>query len=212
VALTVSDANGCESALVIANGWAACSPISVGFTVTPTAPVTGQEVTFSSNVGGGTSPYTYEWDLNGDGLVDCTTAECSTTYPAVFNGNVLLRVTDRYGCQADVYTAPISVAAATPPSGGGGGGGCFLSAIAFGRPNWFESEIFVLILTGTAFFLNPLTDIIRFRYGNIQSDVAPHKKEMSRSFGAHRQPARNQLFGPVPSAHLAGFDEENLRN
>jgi bacillopeptidase F len=163
VALTVSDANGCESALVIADGWAACSPISVGFTVTPTAPVTGQEVTFSSNVGGGTLPYTYEWDLNGDGLVDCTTAECSTTYPAVFNGNVLLRVTDRYGCQADVYTAPISIAVASQPSGGGGGGGCFLSTIGFGMPSGFKSKIFALILTGIVPFLtqNPWIRIRR---------------------------------------------------
>jgi hypothetical protein len=30
--------------------------------------------------------------------------------------------------------------------------------------------------------------------------------------GAHRQLARDNLFGPSPSANLVGIDEENLRN
>ena len=31
-------------------------------------------------------------------------------------------------------------------------------------------------------------------------------------FGAYRHSARGNLIGPSPSANLAGFDEENLRN
>ena len=153
VSLTVTDANGCSSSIVIADGWAACTSIAVSFSASSPAPVTGQPVTFTSSVTGGTAPYTYDWDLNGDGLSDCTTDVCTTTYPAVFNGNVVLRVTDRYGCQADAYTAPLSVAAAPPSSGGGGGGGggvCFISAgsldIAEGLPN----AIVALILAGMA--------------------------------------------------------------
>jgi hypothetical protein len=50
--------------------------------------------------------------------------------------------TDRYGCQADVYSAPISIAAASQPSGGGGGGGggCFLSTIGFGHAQWVQTQ------------------------------------------------------------------------
>jgi serine protease AprX len=153
VALTVTDANGCSSAIVIADGWAACTPIPASFTFSPASPVTGQPVTFTGSVTGGTAPYTYEWDLNGDGLTDCTTDVCTTTYPAAFNGNVVLRVTDRYGCQADVYTAQVSVAAAPTSSGGGGGGGgggCFLSVAALDRSNWFSGEILALALAGIA--------------------------------------------------------------
>ena len=51
--------------------------ITVGFTPSPATPVVGQSVTFTSTVSGGTAPYTYDWDLNGDGLTDCTTAACT---------------------------------------------------------------------------------------------------------------------------------------
>ncbi len=156
VGLTVTDAVGCSSTLFIANGWAGCTPFSASFSLSPAAPVTGQTVTYTSSVSGGNAPFSYEWDLDADGLVDCTTSACIRTYSAVFSGTVTLRVTDRYGCPTVVYAAPVSVAAAPPSTGGGGGGGggCFLSAIAFSRPDWFESEIFVLILTGIASFFN----------------------------------------------------------
>jgi bacillopeptidase F len=150
VVLTVTSAGGCASTLVIADGWAACASIPASFTFSPAAPVTNEPVTFTSSVTGGTAPYTYEWDFNGDGLTDCTDAVCTTTYPAVFAGNVVLRVIDRYGCRADVYTAQVSVAAAPPASGGGGGGGggCFLSAVASDNSKWFSVGIFYLILAG----------------------------------------------------------------
>jgi len=153
VALTVTDANGCSSSIVIADGWAACTPIPVSFTFSPASPVIGQPVSFTGSVSGGTAPYAYEWDFNGDGLTDCITNVCTTTYPAAFNGNVVLRVTDRYGCQANVYTAQVSVAAAPSSSGGGGGGGgggCFLSVAALDRSNWFSGEIWALALVGIA--------------------------------------------------------------
>ena len=153
VALTVTDANGCGSALVMADGWAACTPIPATFTFSPASPVTGEQVTFTSSVTGGTAPYTYEWDLNGDGLTDCTTDVCTTTYPAVFNGNVVLRVTDRYGCRADVYTAQVSVAAAPTSSsggGGGGGGGCFLSVTAIDIAEGHPNVTLAFILAGAA--------------------------------------------------------------
>lgn len=132
VGLTVTDAAGCSSTLFIANGWSACTPISASFALSPAAPVTGQTVSYTSSISGGNAPFSYEWDLNADGIVDCTTATCSRVYSAVFNGNVTLRVTDRYGCPTVVYTAPVSVAAAPPSSGGGGGGGggpCFIGAV-----------------------------------------------------------------------------------
>jgi PKD repeat protein len=128
VGLTVSDASGCSSTLFIMNGWAACTPIAVSFTLSPAAPVAGRPVTFTSSVTGGTAPYTYEWDLDADGTVDCTTATCTQTYSAAFNGNVALSVEDRWGCVATPYSSPVSVTAAS--SSGGGGGGCFITASA----------------------------------------------------------------------------------
>jgi PKD repeat protein len=153
VGLTVTDANGCSSTLFIANGWAACTTIIPTFTVSPPAPVTGQVVTYTAGITGGTAPFSYEWDLDGDGITDCTTATCTMTYSTVFNGNVTLRVADRYGCTADVYSAPITVAAAPPSSGGGGGGGgggCFLSVVALDISQGRLGLIFVFILTGLA--------------------------------------------------------------
>lgn len=133
VGLKVTDANGCSSTLFIADGWAACASISAAFAVSPAAPVTGQVVTYTAGITGGTAPFTYAWDLDADGTVDCTSATCTRTYRAVFNGNVTLTVSDRYGCAADVYSAQVIVAEAPSSSGGGGGGGpCFIGSLAAG--------------------------------------------------------------------------------
>lgn len=148
VALTVTDANGCSSSIVIANGWAACTTIPASFTFSPASPVTGQQVTFSSSVSGGTAPYTYEWDFNGDGLTDCTSDVCTTTYSAAFTGNVVLRVTDRYGCQANVYAAQVSVEAAPPSSGGGGGGGCFIGASGYSQGPGAPTAFAIMSIAG----------------------------------------------------------------
>jgi bacillopeptidase F len=158
VGLTVTDANGCSSTLFIANGWAACTPISPTFSISPAAPVTGQVVTYTAAITGGTAPFSYEWDLDADGIVDCTTATCTKTYSAVFNGNATLRVSDRYGCSADVYAAPVTVAAAPPSSGGGGGGGggCFLSTAASGYPPAVPVVAALAILTLAGFFWSTL--------------------------------------------------------
>jgi bacillopeptidase F len=149
VRLTVTDSLGCEAAVFIENGWAACTSISASFTVSPSSPVTGQAVTFTSSISGGTFPFTYEWDLDADGTVDCTTARCTKTYSAAFKGNVTLTVVDRYGCRAEVYTATVSVSAAPSSSGGGGGGGgCFLSVAALNGSERFTGGILVLFLAG----------------------------------------------------------------
>ena len=150
VSLTVSDALGCASTLVVADGWAACAPISVGFAPSPAAPVAGQSVTFTSNVSGGTAPYTYDWDLNGDGLTDCTTAACTFTYATAFAGNVTLQVSDRYGCQAAAYSLPITVAAAPQSSGGGGGGGggCFITAAGYSPVAGVPTALAILAIAG----------------------------------------------------------------
>ena len=152
VRLTVMDSLGCEATVFIENGWAACTPISVGFTVSPSSPVTGQAVVFTSSVTGGTFPFTYEWDLNADGLVDCTTATCTQTYTTPFNGNVTLTVADRYGCQAAAFSAPVSVAAAPPSSGGGGGGGgvCFIASLGYSPVAGTATTAAILTIAGFA--------------------------------------------------------------
>jgi PKD repeat protein len=154
VSLTVTDSNGCSSSIIVANGWAACTPISATFRFSPLSPLPGEPVTFTGSVAGGTLPYTFEWDMNEDGLTDCTANVCTTIYPAVYNGSVMLWVTDRYGCQADVYSAGISVAA-SPPSpnsgasgSGGGGGGCFIAALASGHGDQSHYLAFAFTLVG----------------------------------------------------------------
>jgi bacillopeptidase F len=148
VRLTVTDSLGCAATVFIANGWAACTPISVGFSVSPSAPKTGQTVTFTSSVTGGTFPFTYQWDLDADGLADCTSPTCTKTYSAAFNGNVTLSVADRYGCQAAVYSAPVSVAAAPSSSGGGGGGGCFIRSADNFTLTGVPAVLAILSITG----------------------------------------------------------------
>jgi subtilisin family serine protease len=153
VALSVIDAGGCSSSVVVADGWAACASISASFTIGPTAPVAGRTVTFSSQVSGGTAPYSYEWDLDGDGRTDCTTAACTTTYPAAFNGNAVLRVADRFGCRADAIIVPVTVAAAPrSSSSGGGGGGCFVSAAATEPTGLLPCAVLVAFLSAAACF------------------------------------------------------------
>lgn len=96
----------------------------------PSAAIAGRSVVFS----GGASPNTsdpiaaYEWDFEGDGKFDATTADPTVThtYPGPFSGSAVLRVRSASGLTGSA-SAPIVVRAA--PSG------------APGRPRGFHGSI-----------------------------------------------------------------------
>jgi hypothetical protein len=95
------------------DGRDSCTPPSVDFTVDPNPALVGEPVSFQSSVAGGAPPYTYSWDLDGDGEIDCTTQDCIHTYDAPFNGNATLWVTDSQPCPTEATHA----VAVLPPEG-----------------------------------------------------------------------------------------------
>lgn len=79
-----------------------CTPPLVDFTADPNPTAVGDLVNFTSTVSGGTPPYAYAWDVNGDGVTDCDTPDCVYAYTDFYNGNVKLVVTDSQACAAFV--------------------------------------------------------------------------------------------------------------
>src|SRR5262249_33821099 len=79
-----------------------CASPTVDFSTSSNPVLLGQPLTATSSVSGGTGPYTYAWDMNGDGQIDCTTASCTTSFDREWEGNVELAVTDSMGCRASV--------------------------------------------------------------------------------------------------------------
>jgi len=93
-------------------------------TATPTKGGIPLEVQFSAAIVGGVSPYSYAWDLNGDGTVDDTRESFSYLYQVSGTYGVTLTVTDTAGETASdtetIYalSAPAVIASASPTSGG----------------------------------------------------------------------------------------------
>ncbi len=71
--------------------------VLAAFSADKTAVTLGQAVKFTNQSGGGTAPYTYEWDFNGDNKVDSTEKDPSYTYPAAGSYKVSLKVKDAAG-------------------------------------------------------------------------------------------------------------------
>ncbi|MCD4788492.1 MAG: PKD domain-containing protein, partial [Bacteroidales bacterium] len=70
-------------------------PLDANFTADQTAVITGTTVNFTDMTTGGTTPYSYEWDLDGDGSFDdAFIANPSYTYNTPGTYDVSLRVTD----------------------------------------------------------------------------------------------------------------------
>ena len=82
------------------------------------------EVQFSAAIVGGVSPYSYAWDINGDGAVDDTRESFSYIYQTRGIYAVALTVTDTTGetvsASETIYalSAPAVIASASPTSGG----------------------------------------------------------------------------------------------
>jgi PKD repeat protein len=91
VTLTVTDHNAKTASafqLVVISPLA----LSADFTFNPSSPTVGQSVTFTPNVAGGTTPYSYAWNF-GDGT-SSTSASPSHAYNASGTFTVKLNVTD----------------------------------------------------------------------------------------------------------------------
>lgn len=84
------------------DGMDQCSPPQVDFTSSVSTAHVGDTVYFSSAVSGGEPPYTYSWDLNGDGFTDCQEPECAFSYSFPYDGDVILKVYDSAGCPASM--------------------------------------------------------------------------------------------------------------
>jgi hypothetical protein len=69
----------------------------------------GQSVNFSSTVSGGTSPYTYQWYLNGNPVSGATSGSWTFTPSAIGVYSVYLKVTDVSSTTAQSGTAQVTV-------------------------------------------------------------------------------------------------------
>jgi subtilisin family serine protease len=128
VGLTVTDAaaDDCPAAIAVADQWS-CPDMKASIAAQPDPAFAGRQVTLTSAVAGGTSPYTYAWDLDTDGSADCTTATCNRTYTTATDQTIALTISDASGCSASSQ-ATLTVVPAPPLTGGSGGGGCFIGA------------------------------------------------------------------------------------
>jgi subtilisin family serine protease len=132
VSLSVTDAavSDCPATLIVADQWS-CPAMTAAIAAQPDPAITDQQVTLTGSVSGGSSPYTYSWDLDGDGkAADCTAATCAQTYTTAANLTVTLTISDASGCSASARKT-LTVVPAPPISTGSGGGssGCFIGAL-----------------------------------------------------------------------------------
>ncbi len=90
----------------------ACVAPTFDYTISPNPVGAGVPVTFDAVGVTGTGPFEFEWDLDGDGAVDCTTDPCQHTYTAYYDDTVSLRVVDvGESCDATVVKAMLVNAA-----------------------------------------------------------------------------------------------------
>ena len=111
VTLTVADSAGGSSKPTQSVQVAPVSAPTASFTYNPSLPVSGQTVTFTASVSGGTSPYSYSWNLGGTSVTGNPVSQSFT------NGTytVSLTVTDSLGKTA---TSSQSVIVLSPSTGG----------------------------------------------------------------------------------------------
>jgi len=91
-------------------------PLTVSISPMAATTSVGIGVPFTSTVGGGTAPYTYQWYLDGNPVSGATSTSWTFTPPGVGIYYMYLRVTDANGTTAQSGTSPITVI--QPPTGG----------------------------------------------------------------------------------------------
>lgn len=119
VSVTVTDANGVtgsEDASVSVTAQA----LGPDFTFSPALPASGETINFIATVAGGTSPYSFSWDL-GDGAVGIDSlVQHIYTVSSTTSFNVTLTATDAIGSTGTVshivtVTAPTGSSSGNPP-------------------------------------------------------------------------------------------------
>jgi hypothetical protein len=83
--------------------------VSVSILPTAVAIGVGQSHTFNATVSGGTSPYSFQWYLDGSAVAGATSSTWTYTPPAVGSHIVYATVTDSVGSQAQSSTAQVLV-------------------------------------------------------------------------------------------------------
>ena len=100
------------------DGKSTCAKPTVALSLGTANPTTDAEITINAAISGGTGPYTLDWDVDADGLVDRhVTGVAGNTllaprYPSRRNTTVSLVVTDATGCVAS--TAELSLGVRGP--------------------------------------------------------------------------------------------------
>ena len=84
-------------------------PLSVSISPSSAMMDVGQQRLFTSNVTGGTSPYTYQWYLNGSAILDATDFTLNFTPSSIGSYNVYVNVTDNTGLIAESNIAFVTV-------------------------------------------------------------------------------------------------------
>jgi PKD repeat protein len=79
-------------------GWVPCIRPEINFEADPYPGVVGAPITFTSMASGGIQPYSYSWDVDGDGITDFDTPSAIHQYTDIYKGTVGLTVTDDTGC------------------------------------------------------------------------------------------------------------------
>ena len=105
------------------SSWNSDAPLNVGITATPSKGEIPFAVVFAGTVTSGSPPYTYAWDVNGDGITDDIRQTFSHTYNTYGAYTVTLKVTDAAGktktatTKVKAVVAPTVTASASPASG-----------------------------------------------------------------------------------------------
>jgi subtilisin family serine protease len=92
--IAVDDFAGAFAYLRDVLGKSPCVRPEISFSAAPQPGAIGEPVAFTAAVAGGGGPYTYAWDVDGDGAVDGTTRVFHHAFDEAYTGSVRLTVTD----------------------------------------------------------------------------------------------------------------------
>jgi hypothetical protein len=109
----ITDSNGTQATSNIANVNVNASP-SLSISPSSSAIPLGQSQTFNSTVSGGTSPYSYQWFLNGTAVSGAYFSEWTFTPTSQGSYTIYANVTDSNGVQATSNAATITVGPRNP--------------------------------------------------------------------------------------------------